>query len=529
MTSTARGEATATPAADRPHVRRGASALLLAVTAAVAVCGLLYELELIALGSYLMGDGLLQTSLVLGSFVSAMGLGSVASKRWLSRPLRTFVTVEATLAVVGGMGAFALYWAFAWMDVYTPVLLGASVLTGALVGIELPLLLELIRRARGTSGGGDAADLLAADYLGAMVAGIAFPFLVLPELGHLRASIATGALNLGAGALVLAVPGLRSGGVRTWLRLVLPIAAAAIVLVGAWLLTGRFEVSLQQELYDDPIVHDEQTRYQRIVVTSADKGKDVRLFLDGDLQFATADEHRYHESLVHPLLAEGRREHVLVLGGGDGLALREILTYSDVQHVTLVELDPRMIHLARTLPALAKANHHSFDDPRVTVVNTDALTWLRRDATLDADAVVVDFPDPDKPVLAKLYSKELYGLVRARALRPGGRMVVQSGSPWFARDAYWSIERTIHAAGFATTPYHVDVPSFGDWGYVLATPGHTPPGLTLDAPGKLRYLSADVLRAAGAFGADVDRRPVKINSIDRPVLVEYERAGWHGY
>ncbi len=528
MTSDARGEA-ASLDGDRVVVHRGASALLLAVTAAVAVCGLLYELELIALGSYLMGDGLLQTSLVLGSFVSAMGLGSVASKRWLDKPLRTFVTVEAVLAVAGGLSAFALYWAFAWMDVYTPVLIAASVVCGTLVGIELPLLLELIRRARGTSGGGDAADLLAADYLGAMVAGIAFPFLVLPELGHLRASIATGALNLGAGALVLLVPGLRAGGLRTWLRLGVPIGAAALVLGGAWLLTGRFEVSLQQELYDDPIVHDEQTRYQRIVVTSSDQGADVRLFLDGDLQFATADEHRYHESLVHPLLAQGRREHVLVLGGGDGLALREILRYSDVRRVTLVELDPAMTKLARTLPALRDANRSAFEDPRVEVVHADAMAWLRSDARLDHDAVVVDFPDPDRPVLAKLYSTEMYALIRTRALRPGGRMVVQAGSPWFARDAYWSIERTIDEAGFATTPYHVDVPSFGDWGYVLASAGERAPQLRLDAPTKLRFLTSEALTAAGVFGADVARRPVEVNSIDRPVLVEYERAGWHGY
>src|SRR5699024_3687325 len=99
-----------------------------------------------------------------------------------------------------------------------------------------------------------------------------------------------------------------------------------------------------------------------------------RLYLNGDLQFAEHDEYRYHESLVHPVMAK-RPKDVLVLGGGDGLALREIVKYDDVENVTLVELDPVMTQLGSSDQRLTSLNDHAFDDPRVDVVNADAFTW----------------------------------------------------------------------------------------------------------------------------------------------------------
>jgi spermidine synthase len=222
----------------------------------------------------------------------------------------------------------------------------------------------------------------------------------------------------------------------------------------------------------------------------------------------------------------GTRGDVLILGGGDGLALREVLRYPDVRSATLVELDPAMIRLARTYREIADLNRRAFDDPRVRTVNADAFSWLRsvRDRY---DSIIVDMPDPDDVATAKLYSVEFYGLVK-RALRPNGRMVVQSGSPYFAPRSFWCIEKTIRAAGLATVPYHVDVPSFGDWGYVLASPTGTPPALTLASPPPtgLRFMDAEVLRASTTFARDLRRGDVEVNSLIHPHLVKYQGDEW---
>jgi spermidine synthase len=304
------------------------------------------------------------------------------------------------------------------------------------------------------------------------------------------------------------------------------------VLVVALLLAGRFEVSARQALYDDPIVAAHRSDYQDIVVTesvSIGGRPDVRLFLNGDLQFSSIDEYRYHEALVHPAMA-GPHRRVLVLGGGDGLALREVLRYPGVEEVTLVELDPAVLRLAREDRRLAQLNERSLADPRVTVVEADAFSWVRT-APEPFDVVIADFPDPEEPATAKLYSVEFYGVVAQRALNPAGRLVVQGGSPYFAADAFWGIDATIREAGLATRPYHADVPSFGDWGFMLAVPGTDPPGLRLPdpAPEQLRYLSNDVLRAAAVFPPDRGPRALEPSTLNRPRILDYERRGWKDY
>jgi spermidine synthase len=300
------------------------------------------------------------------------------------------------------------------------------------------------------------------------------------------------------------------------------------VLAFALVLASRFEVSAQQVLFDDPVVVSERSAYQEIVVTQSQPlrgAADLRLFLDGDLQFSSVDEYRYHEALVHPVLA-GRHDSVLILGGGDGLALREVLRYVDVRRVVLVDLDPAVTRLARTDSRFRALNRRAFDDPRVRVVNADAFSWLRSDHD-PFDSVIVDLPDPDATATAKLYSVEFYGLVRT-ALAPGGRAVVQAGSPYFAPRSFWCIHATMRAAGLATVAYHVDVPSFGDWGFVLAAPGGVTLAMPADAP-PTRFLDADVLRTADVFPKDRRAVPVRPSTLDRPVILTYARAEWQGY
>jgi spermidine synthase len=525
------------PATEQPPVAgpgrlpvgtRAARALVLAAVFICAACGLVYELALVALGSYLIGDAVVQASIVLSVMVFAMGVGSLAAKPLQRWPAQSFAAIECALGLLGGLSVLGLYAAFAWLDLYRPVLVTVAFVIGALIGAEIPLLMTLIQRIRRQDAGSAVADLFAADYVGALVGGLTFPFALLPWLGQVRGALAVGMLNAFVGIAV--VLWLFRREVARGVRLMLwgAMVAVCAVLALAFVLAGQFEVSARQALFDDPVVMSQRSPYQEIVVTQSQPlrgAPDLRLFLDGDLQFSSVDEYRYHEALVHPAMA-GRHRSVLVLGGGDGLALREILGYQDVRRVVLVDLDPAMTRLGRSDPRFRSLNHRSFDDPRVQVVNADAFSWLRSQREV-FDAVIVDLPDPDTSATAKLYAVEFYGLVR-RTLAPGGRAVVQAGSPYFAPRSFWCIEASVRTAGLATAPYHVDVPSFGDWGFILAAPGGGVLTMPTDPP-STRFIDAEVLRAATVFSKDRRRIPVRPSTLDRPVILEYERAEWRDY
>lgn len=509
--------------------RRAARAGLLFATFVCAACGLVYELALIAQGSYLIGDSVTQTSVVLAVMVFAMGLGSLAAKPLQHRAALSFAAIEITLALVGGLSVLALYVAFAWWDLYWPGLIGLALAVGALIGAEIPLLMTLLQRIRRQEAGPAAADLFAADYIGALIGGLSFPFLLLPLLGQLRGAVVVGAINAIAGAVV--VLGLFGAALSRRNRVAVGAATLAVLTVLGVAFAGSSVVqrSARSQLYADPVVHAETSRYQDIVLTRSAPlstgPPDMRLFLNGDLQFSSLDEYRYHEALVHPAMA-GLPERVLVLGGGDGLALREVLRYPSVREVVEVELDPAVVELARTEPALVELNGGSLRDPRVRVVIADAFRWLRG-AAGRFDAVVVDMPDPDATATAKLYSTEFYALVR-QVLAPGGRVVVQAGSPYFAPRTFSCVLATIRSAGLGAVPYHVSVPSFGDWGFVIAGRGDAVP-LAIDPPAPPRFLTEDVLRAAAVFPADREPQPTTPSTLDDPRVLRLATSEWRRY
>jgi spermidine synthase len=504
---------------------------VLAAVFVCAACGLVYELALVALGSYLIGDAVGQASVVLGVMVFAMGLGALAAKPLQRYAAAAFAAVEIALALLGGFSVLLLYAAFAWLDVYSPALVVMASVLGLLIGAEIPLLMVLLQRIRAQEAGSAVADLFAADYVGALLGGLAFPFLLLPVFGQLRGALVVGALNAAAGLVLVFTVFRHDLGRRG--RAVLGAAgvATALLLGYGYAVADGFEVTARQQLYRDPIVYAQRSRYQEIVLTESvslfGAPRDIRLYLNGDLQFSSVDEYRYHEALVHPALA-GPHRTVLVVGGGDGLALREVLRYRDVESVWVVELDPVVVALARGDVRLRALNRDAFADPRVRVVQADAFTWLRENRDR-FDAVLVDLPDPDETATAKLYSVEFYALV-APAVAPGGRVVVQAGSPYFAARSYWCVEASLRAAGYGTTPYHVEVPSFGDWGFLLAVPGGAPPGLRLDPAGPVgRFLDAETLAAAAVFPADRRRIAVEPSTLLRPRILEYARGDWQGY
>jgi spermidine synthase len=512
---------------------RAARAGVLAAVFACAACGLVYELALVALGSYLIGDAVGQASVVLAIMVFAMGVGALVAKPLQRNAAVAFGVVELVLAVLGGLSVLTLYAAFAWLDVYQPALVVVAFLLGLLIGAEIPLLMVLLQDIRRQAAGSAVADLFAADYIGALVGGLAFPFLLLPVFGLLRGALVVGAVNAAVGAALLFTVFRPSLSPRAKVGLALGSAAAVALLGMVYAGSVPFEVTARQKLYRDPIVHAERSRYQEIVLTRSrplpglnERVPDLRLYLNGDLQFSSVDEYRYHEALVHPALA-GVHGRVLVLGGGDGLALREILRYQDVSQVTVVELDPAVVRLARAYPELAELNGHAFDNPRVRLVHADAMRWLREQRDR-YDAVVIDLPDPDETATAKLYSVEFYTLVRT-ALAPGARTVVQAGSPYFAPRTYWCVEASLREAGLIATAYHVDVPTFGDWGFLLAAE-RAAPALTLaPAAPPLRFLTGGVLAASTAFPADRQPLSMPATTLLEPRIIGYARAEWQGY
>ncbi|MGH3884737.1 MAG: polyamine aminopropyltransferase [Pseudonocardiaceae bacterium] len=506
---------------------RRSRALLLAAVAACAACGLIYELVLLTLSVSLTGGGITQTSLIVAGYVAALGAGALLAKPFLARAATAFVAVEILLGIAGGLSAVTLYVTFSFYGTSTPVLVAATAVLGILVGAEVPLLMTLLQSGRG---GADAqslgkvlANLNAADYAGALLGGLAWPFVLLPLAGQVRGAALTGMVNLVAAAIVAAFL-LRWQLSRTARHGATAALLAAAAVLGVLIVrSADIEVTARQRLYADPVVAAEQSDYQQIVVT--ERGDDVRLYLDGDLQFSSLDEHRYTEALVHPALARDPRR-VLILGGGDGLAARDVLRHPSVREVVQVELDPAVIELATT--RLADLNDGSLRDPRVHLVVDDAFRWLRERPAQGFDAVIVDLPDPDTPVLGRLYSTEFYGLVAA-ALDPGGLVVVQSGSPYSTPTAYWRTVSTVASAGLTVTPYHVHVPSFGDWGFALAQAGGLPPELRIspNAP-ELRFLDDAVLQAAAVFPRDRSPQQLPPSTLDQPRIVQDMRQGYAG-
>ncbi|MFE4051820.1 polyamine aminopropyltransferase [Streptomyces sp. YIM B13518] len=468
----------------RLPVRQGTGRfLVLAGVFVCAACGLVYELELVALATYLMGDSVAQTSVVLSVMVFAMGIGSLAAKRLRRHAAAGFGAVEAALALVGGCSAMALYAVFAWAGGPRALLVAFSLATGLLIGAEVPLLMELIQRIRRQDAGGAVADLSAADYVGALVGGLAFPFLLLPLLGQLTGALITGAVNaVVGGALVLGL--FRRDLTRRARRLLIAVnACVLVVLATAAVLVDDFERAARHALYGSDVRVALRTDVQEVLLTGGRDGRPLNLFLDGRLRVGGRDELRYHEALVHPAM-HGPHARVLVLGGGDGLAVREVLRHTGVHRVDVVEIDAGVVRLARRDPALSALNAHALDDPRVRVTTADAFDWLRGAPPAAYDVVVSDLPHPGITASTKLYAQEFYGLAR-RVLAPGGRLVVHGGAVASRPRDFWTVDSTLRAAGLRTAAYRVSGRRAGfaagpdrggtatahahrDWGFVLA-------------------------------------------------------------
>lgn len=486
----------------------------------VASCGLAYELIAGALSSYLLGDSILQFSTIIGCYLFAMGVGAHISKYVRDEDvLARFIDIELAVGLIGGMSAALLFMTFSWMTAPFRTLLYVLVfMVGALVGMEVPLVMRALN-ARRTEFNELVSRVLTFDYLGALAVSLLFPLVLAPYLGLVRTGFLFGMLNVGVAFWTLYTfrRELANAAGR-----VMRAALVLCALAGGFVASDHMVEWGEHGLFGDEVIYSTTTPYQRLVITRWKD--DLRLYINGNLQFSSRDEYRYHEALVHPMLsALPWAKSVLVLGGGDGLALREILRYPNIKQVTLVDLDPAMTRAFTTRAELVKLNHGSFSDPRVKVINADAAVWLQNSDDM-FDAAVVDFPDPSSFALGKLYSVPFFGMLK-KHLSQNGLVVVQSTSPFFAPHAYWTIDATLRDVGLSTWPYHAYVPSFGEWGFILASPQprYTPPD-RYALP--MRYLNGDTTREMFSFPPDMQRLQMAPNRLNTQSLVREFEQDW---
>lgn len=494
--------------------------LLMLTTLIISGCSIIYEVLISSVSSYLVGDSIKQFSITIGLYMSAMGLGSYLSKYIKKNLFDFFVSVEIGVGIFGGLSALTLFMSYVKIENYNLVMYIQIILIGILVGLEIPLLTRIIEEnnpnLRVT-----LSTLFSFDYIGGLIGSVAFPLILLPEMGYFATSFLTGCLNILV-AFIIVWQYKRYIVKYNFFKMV-SILSFIVLLLGA-VFSENLAKNVEGNLYRDRVVYSQQTPYQNIVVTK--HKDDLRLFIDGNLQFSTADEYRYHESLVHiPMLAAPNKQRILVLGGGDGLAVREILKYDEVENIVMVDLDPEIVELCRSHEAIRTVNEGALDSEKLRIVNEDAYKYLEETDEL-FDVVIIDLPDPNNESLNKLYSNVFYRLVKNH-LAPEAVMSIQSTSPYYAPKAFWCINKTLEAEGLNVMPYHAQVPTFGDWGFQLASNDkiNIEQIKTNFSQNNLvtRFLNLDTIERLFVFSEDerVDKSSLEINSLLTPKLLTY--------
>ena len=528
-------------------------------------CGLAYEYTLSKIASDLLGNSVQQWATMIATMLFAMGMGADFQKHTPSDRLADrLITSQVLLAVLGGFGPLIMIHGFALLpQLYIVIQYSLAFTVGLLIGYEIPLVMRINEEAEPDMRF-NLSQVLKMDYVGALVGALLWTFLLVRYLSIDRISFVLGLVTIASAVLCYFLYRKRLSNARA--RLLEISGGAALVLTG--LVIGRdLTIRAEQFLYRDPIVTSVTTPFQHIILTKNRAGN-LRCYINGHLQFNEADEQIYHENLVHPAMhLAARRERILILGGGDGLALREVLKYPDVRAVTLVDLDPMMTHLAASDPHLVRMNGGSMTDQRVArpaamgvsqggafrhsqtshyepfptalhetatlhVINLDAAEFVKS-VTGRFDVVIMDFPDPNSPDLAKLYGRPFYDHLE-NFMQSGAVVVQQSGGCFQAREAFLCIGRTLAAAGFDAVPYHDNVPSFGEWGWWIAisgkSAGETRAALAglreLEVP--TRYLTPELIAASLAFGKEeLDSNHRDFTSLTEPRVYHYHLQGWN--
>lgn len=538
-------------------------------------CGIAYEYTLSRVATDLLGNSARQWALVIGAMMFCMGIGADLQKRVKDHLLLDkFIGAEILLGVLGGCGPLALFFTYGLApDYYILVQYTFIGSIGLLLGFELPLIARL-NSVYTSQLEINLGRVLKMDYIGALTGALIWVFLLPVFFTLIESAFVLGLLNLAAATILLLY---FHPNVTLKKRLWVAFISAFFILTGALFQAKNWTTTAEQYLYRDRIILSKTTRFQHIVLTKS-RAAEISCYINGSLQFNSADEYIYHENLVHPAFALApHQRRVLILGGGDGLAAREVLKYPAVKELVLCDLDPGMTDLARNHPNFIKLNQGSLRDARltllknhrliaqeqketifvpnqnrrfgsrpeevarVTMINLDAASLLEKLAG-KFDIIIVDFPDPNNEELAKLYSRTFYRRLADR-LASDGIFVQQATSPVHAKEAFLCIGRSMTSADLSVIPYHDNVPSFGEWGWWIGghqerwAPNKLPKSLketlkkTTEITVPTRYLTPELIHASLYFGKNqLNTTETAINTLVNHKIFTYYLQGWQtGY
>lgn len=500
---------------------------------ATGFSGIVAEYLLSTLATYFLGDSILQWTMIVSTMMFSMGLGSRISKSFTVKLTEKFLMLEFILSLVVSFAPLIVYVAASFTNSLAVIIYGFSIAIGTLIGMEIPLVTRINDEYEDLRV--NISNVLEKDYYGSLLGGVFFAFIGLPFLGINYTPFLLGIVNFGV-AIAVFIYLKRFIDKRYRRPVSIAIAAITILLIGGLFMASPIIQYGEQIKYKDKVVYAEQSKYQRIVITQWKN--DFWLYLNGNQQLCTMDEVMYHEPLVHPAMTlHPHPKEVLVLGGGDGCAVRELLKYEATDNITLVDLDPAMTRLGMEHPLLTELNQNSLHDEKVTVINADGYHYLSENKHF-YDVIIVDLPDPRTVELGRLYSHEFYQTAY-RHLRPGGIIITQAGSPYFATDAFKCIVSTMRSAGFQTVPLHNHVITLGEWGWSMGIKASENYDLK-KALQKLNFdevnthwINHEAMQLITSFGKDVypgHAEEVKINRIHDPVLYKYYLDGnWDLY
>ena len=500
---------------------------------ATGLSGIVAEYILSTLATYFLGDSVLQWTMIMSIMMFSMGLGSRISRSLKTNLLEKFIFIEFALSFLVCFSSLAAYTISAWSSLTGVAIYGLSILIGLMIGMEIPLVIRLNTEFQVLRV--NISSVLENDYYGSLAGGIFFAFVGLPYLGLTYTPIVLGLVNFSV-ALGLLIILWNKIELRIRIRIASVAAVLSVVLISAFFIAQPIIRFGEQKKYKDKVVYTEQSKYQKIVITQWKN--DYWLFINGNQQLSSFDEEMYHEPLVHPALSLTKTPHnILILGGGDGCAVREILKYPNVQQITLVDLDPAMTNLGKNNEIITKINENAFNNDKVSVINTDGYNYIENTKDM-FDVIIIDLPDPKTIELSRLYSYEFYSKCH-KHLRKYGIIVTQAGSPYFAPKAFSCINKTIQKAGFTTIPMHNQVVTLGEWGWIFGAKNISSKNLKTELQNlefksiETKWINHEAMSLITSFGKDFfkkDSSEIEVNEIHNPVLYKYYLHGtWDVY
>ena len=499
------------------------SFVLKAALFATGFSGIVAEYILSTLASYFIGNAILQFTLIVSIMLFSMGLGSRLSKSFNSNIIFYFVITELILSVLVSFSAITSYLIYGFTNMSWVIIYLLSIIIGLLIGLEIPFATRINDEFEELRL--NISNILEKDYYGSLLGGLFFAFIGLPYLGLTYTPFVLGFINLIVSFWLFYVLKNEISKRLRHLVSLLYIFVFVLILAGVWF-AKPLVLFGEQAKYKDKIVFSQQTKYQKIVIT---KWKNWHsLYINGNQQLSTFDEFLYHEPMVHTTIGiTKKRNNILILGGGDGCIVRELLKYNDIEHITLVDLDENMLRLGKELPVFKALNNNALNHVKVHTIVADAFTYLERCNTV-YDVILVDLPDPNNIDLNKLYTKEFYSLCY-KNLDDNGTFITQSGSPYYATKAFYCINKTLKSSGFYTLPMHNQILTLGEWSWIIGRKKTISPealsGINLNNL-DLTWLNNSSLKALASFGKPLaDTTGVKINTIFSPKLYLYYKEG----